>query len=89
MKRISLDWWACRPICVDTTELEQMTHEVRVSSTDDGAFQWQAGVFYSNIKRNYSQRVPTPMGTTAIWGEPLPVAHTQWISVKIHRTTPI
>ncbi len=45
---------------VDTTELEQMTHEVRVSSTDAGAFQWQAGVFYSNIKRNYSQRVPTP-----------------------------
>ena len=45
---------------VDTTELEQMTHEVRVSSTDAGPFQWQAGVFYSNIKRNYSQRVPTP-----------------------------
>ena len=37
-----------------------MTHEVRVSSTDAGAFQWQAGVFYSNIKRDYSQRVPTP-----------------------------
>ena len=44
----------------DTTELEQMTHEVRVNSTDDSAFQWQAGVFYSNIKRDYSQRVPTP-----------------------------
>ena len=44
----------------DTTELEQMTHEVRVTSTDDSAFQWQAGVFYSNIKRNYSQRLPTP-----------------------------
>ena len=44
----------------DTTELEQMTHEVRLSSNDDGAFQWQAGVFYSNIKRNYSQRLPTP-----------------------------
>ena len=51
---------ACRPICVDTTELEQMTHEVRVSSTDAGPFQWQAGVFYSNIKRDYSQRLPTP-----------------------------
>ena len=37
-----------------------MTHEVRVSSTDDSAFQWQAGVFYSNIKRDYSQRLPTP-----------------------------
>ena len=44
----------------DTTEVEQMTHEVRLSSTDTGPFQWQAGVFYSNIKRNYSQRLPTP-----------------------------
>ena len=44
----------------DTTELEQMTHEVRVNSTDAGPFQWQAGVFYSNIKRDYSQRLPTP-----------------------------
>ena len=44
----------------DTTELEQMTHEVRVSSTDAGPLQWQAGVFYSNIKRNYAQRLPTP-----------------------------
>ena len=44
----------------DTTGLEQMTHEVRVSSTDAGPFQWQAGVFYSNIKRNYSQRLPMP-----------------------------
>ena len=44
----------------DATELEQMTHEVRVSSTDDGPLQWQAGVFYSKIKRDYSQRVPTP-----------------------------
>ncbi len=44
----------------DTTELEQMTHEVRVASTDDSPFQWQAGVFYSNIKRDYSQRLPTP-----------------------------
>ena len=44
----------------DTTELEQMTHEVRLSSAAAGPFQWQAGVFYSNIKRNYSQRLPTP-----------------------------
>ena len=44
----------------DTTEVEQMTHEVRVSSNDDSAFQWLAGIFYSNIKRNYSQRLPTP-----------------------------
>ena len=44
----------------DTTELEQMTHEVRVASTDNSPFQWQAGVFYSNIKRDYAQRLPTP-----------------------------
>ena len=47
----------------DTTGLEQMTHEVRVSSTDDSAFQWQAGVFYSNIKRDYAQRCPRRGGT--------------------------
>ena len=41
---------------LDTTEVEQMTHEVRVRSNDDSAFQWQAGVFYSNIKRDYAQR---------------------------------
>ena len=44
----------------DTTEVEQVTHEVRVRSNDAGAFQWQAGVFYSNLKRDYSQRLPTP-----------------------------
>ncbi len=53
----------------DTTELEQMTHEVRVSSTDAGPFQWQAGVFYSNIKRDYSQRLPTP-GYNSHWSDP-------------------
>ena len=41
----------------DTTELEQMTHEVRVASTDNSPFQWQAGVFYSNIK---TRLLPTP-----------------------------
>ena len=51
---------------VDTTELEQMTHEVRVASTDTSSLQWQAGVFYSNIKRNYAQRVPTP-GYDSYW----------------------
>ena len=50
----------------DTTEVEQMTHEVRFSSNNKSAFQWQAGVFYSNIKRNYSQRVPTP-GYDGLW----------------------
>ena len=44
----------------DTTDLEQMTHELRLSSGDDRALQWLAGVFYSNVERDYSQRLPTP-----------------------------
>ena len=44
----------------DTTDLEQMTHELRLSSSDDSALQWLAGVFYSNVERDYSQRTPTP-----------------------------
>ncbi len=44
----------------DTTDLEQITHELRLSSDDDGAFQWLAGVFYSDVERDYSQRLPTP-----------------------------
>ena len=44
----------------DTTDLEQMTHELRLSSSDERALQWLAGVFYSNVERDYSQRLPTP-----------------------------
>ncbi len=44
----------------DTTDLEQMTHELRLSSSDDSALQWLAGVFYSDVERDYSQRLPTP-----------------------------
>lgn len=44
----------------DTTDLEQMTHEFRLSSGDGSALQWLAGVFYSNVERDYSQRLPTP-----------------------------
>ena len=52
--------WKGRPTCGDTTDLEQMTHELRLSSGDDRALQWLAGVFYSNVERDYSQRLPTP-----------------------------
>ena len=69
---------------LDTTELEQMTHEVRVSSTDAGPFQWQAGVFYSNIKRDYSQRAPTP-GYDNYYPSG---AELNGVSFKIHRTSP-
>ena len=44
----------------DTTDLDQMTHELRLSSNDDRDFHWLAGVFYSNVERDYSQRLPTP-----------------------------
>jgi iron complex outermembrane receptor protein len=44
----------------DTTDLEQMTHELRLSSNNDNGLQWLAGVFYSNVERDYSQRLPTP-----------------------------
>ena len=50
----------------DTTDLKQMTHELRLSSSDDRALQWLAGVFYSNVERDYSQRLPTP-GYDALW----------------------
>jgi iron complex outermembrane recepter protein len=45
---------------VDTTALKQFTQEVRLSSTGDGPLQWLVGVFYTDINRDYSQRLPTP-----------------------------
>ncbi|WP_310497620.1 TonB-dependent receptor [Sandarakinorhabdus sp.] len=44
----------------DSTELTQFTQEVRLSSTGDGPFQWVLGGFYTDQKRNYAQRLPTP-----------------------------
>lgn len=44
----------------DTTDLEQMTHELRISSGDHSTLQWLAGIFYSDVERDYSQRLPTP-----------------------------
>ncbi len=44
----------------DTTDLKQMTHELRLSSGDDSALQWLAGVFYADVERDYSQRNLTP-----------------------------
>jgi iron complex outermembrane receptor protein len=44
----------------DTTDLKTWTQELRVSSTGDGPFQWLVGGFYSDINRDYSQRLPTP-----------------------------
>lgn len=44
---------------LDTTEVEQYTYEVRLTSTASGPLQWVAGVFYSDTEREYSQRLPT------------------------------
>lgn len=44
----------------DTTELDQVTHELRLSSNSEGQLQWLVGMFYSDTEREYTQRLPTP-----------------------------
>ncbi len=44
----------------DTTDLETFTQELRLASDYDGPFQWLLGAFYSDVKRDYRQRLPTP-----------------------------
>ncbi|WP_343346560.1 TonB-dependent receptor [Sphingomicrobium sp. XHP0239] len=44
----------------DTTELNQITQEVRLASIDPGPFQWVIGGFYSDTTREYQQVLPTP-----------------------------
>ncbi len=44
----------------DTTDLKQWTQELRLASTGIGPLQWVAGVFYTDIEREYTQRLPTP-----------------------------
>jgi outer membrane receptor protein involved in Fe transport len=53
----------------DTTDLKTWTQELRLASTGDGPLQWLIGGFYSNIDRNYAQRLPTP-GYDAQAGDP-------------------
>ena len=45
---------------LDATSLKQFTQELRLSSTGDGPLQWVLGAFYSDVNRDYSQRLPTP-----------------------------
>ncbi len=45
---------------VDTTGVKQFTQEVRVNSAGSGPFQWLIGGYYANVKRDYTQRLPTP-----------------------------
>ncbi|MEA1014102.1 TonB-dependent receptor [Sphingosinicella sp. LY1275] len=44
----------------DTTDLQTFTQELRLGSTGTGPLQWVIGGFYSDIKRVYEQRLPTP-----------------------------
>ncbi len=44
----------------DTTSLEQLSQELRVSSRGSGPFQYVIGAFYTHIDRKYQQRLPTP-----------------------------
>lgn len=44
----------------DVTDLQQMTQEVRLASNNESPFQWLIGAFYTDIDREYSQRLPTP-----------------------------
>lgn len=45
---------------LDATAVEQVTQEIRLSSAGDEDFDWLVGVFYSDTKREYAQRLPTP-----------------------------
>lgn len=44
----------------DTTDVEQITQELRLSSNNDSRFQWLIGGFYADTQRVYTQRLPTP-----------------------------
>lgn len=44
----------------DKTRLNQFTQELRLASNGNGPLQWLVGGFYSHIKRDYAQRLPTP-----------------------------
>jgi iron complex outermembrane receptor protein len=44
----------------DTTDFQQFTQEIRLTSDYDSPFQWLIGAFYSDVERIYRQRLPTP-----------------------------
>ncbi|MEL7486034.1 MAG: TonB-dependent receptor [Pseudomonadota bacterium] len=45
---------------VDTTDVQQWTQEIRLSSAGDNRLDWLLGFFYTDIERTYAQRLPTP-----------------------------
>ncbi len=44
----------------DTTEMDQFTQEVHLTSVRESQLQWLVGMFYSDLQRDYAQRLPTP-----------------------------
>lgn len=54
---------------IDTTDVKAFTQEVRLASTGEGPLQWVAGVFYSDIDRDYAQDLPV-IGFEAATGIP-------------------
>ena len=44
----------------DSTDLQTFSQEIRLASTEEGPFQWVAGVFYQQYDREYGQNLPTP-----------------------------
>jgi iron complex outermembrane receptor protein len=45
---------------VDTTALQSWSQELRLGSTGEGPLHWVVGGFWSDVQRDYSQRLPTP-----------------------------
>jgi iron complex outermembrane receptor protein len=44
----------------DTTDMHALSQELRLGSIEEGPFQWVAGAFYQESKRQYGQNLPTP-----------------------------
>lgn len=44
----------------DVTDLSTFSQELRLTSNGNGPFQWVVGAFYSDVTREYTQRLPTP-----------------------------
>ncbi|MBB3047848.1 iron complex outermembrane receptor protein [Litorivivens lipolytica] len=55
----------------DTTDVEMITQEFRLASDNADALQWVAGVFYTQIDRNYAQSLMVP-GYEAAGGQRAP-----------------
>jgi iron complex outermembrane receptor protein len=45
---------------LDTTEIDQFTQELRISSNTHGKVDWMFGAFFAETDRVYAQRLPTP-----------------------------